>query len=172
MQKSLLVAAIWLIDLPLFVKGPRVSSSALGSFSEIANPAPAGSLAPSLSAAAGGETILSWLEPDGEEYALRFAARGKQGWSVLRTVVGRPDFDAYARGTSERAETRRRIDPRGVGAKTQRRWQVARKLLYVAASHDGGKELVVSSENPFRSQQLRTQFQFDRGEGTRSSDDP
>lgn len=60
------------------------------------NPAAPGSITPNETATSDGWTLLSWLEPVGDQLALRFAIRNAQDWSVPQTVVVRRNFDKYA----------------------------------------------------------------------------
>ncbi len=54
-------------------------------------PAGAGAMAPNLSLA-GRDVLLTWLEPEGEGHALRFARLRKGRWSEARTVAAGGDF--------------------------------------------------------------------------------
>ncbi|HEV2129534.1 MAG TPA: sialidase family protein [Longimicrobiaceae bacterium] len=58
---------------------------------EISSPAAPGSAQPNL-AAAGQRVYLSWLEPQGEEHALRLALRENGSWSQPRTVARGANF--------------------------------------------------------------------------------
>lgn len=58
---------------------------------EISSPAPPGSAQPNL-VAAGERVYLSWLEPQGEEHALRLAVRESGSWSEPRSVARGPNF--------------------------------------------------------------------------------
>ena len=49
--------------------------------------AAAGSMGPNLIRSAGGTTVLSWIEPDGEGHALRHSQLVNGNWSAPRTVV-------------------------------------------------------------------------------------
>ncbi|MDH5310629.1 MAG: glycoside hydrolase, partial [Gammaproteobacteria bacterium] len=51
------------------------------------NPAANGALAPYLASATDGRVVMSWLEPDGEGHALRYAEFGVEGWAEPRTVA-------------------------------------------------------------------------------------
>jgi hypothetical protein len=50
-------------------------------------PAAAGASLPRLSSDAAGTAWLSWIEPQGEGHALKFASLGAQGWSTARTAA-------------------------------------------------------------------------------------
>lgn len=54
--------------------------------------AAAGSAEPRLTEGRGGPTVLSWLEPDGDATALRFAVLGPEGWGPTRTVARGDDW--------------------------------------------------------------------------------
>ena len=58
----------------------------------IASPAAAGSGGPHLAAAADGSVVLSWLEPDGQAHALRFATLDGAAWSAPRTLARGEDW--------------------------------------------------------------------------------
>jgi len=60
------------------------------------NPAAPGSITPNETETPDGQVLLSWLEPDKDGQALRFAIRGSQQWSAAKTVVIRKNFDKYA----------------------------------------------------------------------------
>jgi len=55
---------------------------------------PPGSMAPELAVGGDGRAYLSWLEPQGSGYALRFAAYDDAGWGVARTVAQGNDWVA------------------------------------------------------------------------------
>ncbi|HEU4616699.1 MAG TPA: hypothetical protein VFV10_01595 [Gammaproteobacteria bacterium] len=55
-------------------------------------PAGPGSGEPRLSVAPGGEVLLTWLEPDGDDYAFKFARLEDGGWSAPGLVARRDDF--------------------------------------------------------------------------------
>lgn len=57
-------------------------------------PVPAGldSAEPNLAVGADNTVLLSWLEPEGEAYALRFARLGIKGWSAPLTVAKSADW--------------------------------------------------------------------------------
>ena len=59
---------------------------------ELRNPAPPGSLAPSLSAMSDGRVILSWLEPVDSVLAFRFATWNGTNWTRPNTVLRRTDL--------------------------------------------------------------------------------
>ncbi len=59
---------------------------------EIPNPAAPGSGEASLAALPDGRAVLSWIEPAGEENAVRLAVREKDAWSEPRTIARGPDF--------------------------------------------------------------------------------
>ena len=61
----------------------------------LSNPVPAGSICPNQTATPDGRILLSWLEPTGDQLALRFAIRQEQGWSQPQTVVVRKNLDRY-----------------------------------------------------------------------------
>ena len=54
---------------------------------ELPVPAASGSAEPNLAAGLDGTVLLSWLEPAGDEHALRFAALADSGWSEPLTVA-------------------------------------------------------------------------------------
>ena len=60
------------------------------------NPAAPGSITPNETETPDGQVLLSWLEPDNDGQALRFAIRGSRQWSAPQTVVARKNFDKYA----------------------------------------------------------------------------
>lgn len=139
MKKLLLLVAICLVGSVILVKRPRFGSSTGGSFSEVSNPAASGSVAPSLSAAPAEEIILSWLEPVGQEYALRFAVRSKHGWGAVQTVIRRPDFDVYAEAPPSvlKLENGSMLAVWAQRLKGTGKWPG--NYLYAAASQDGGE---------------------------------
>jgi hypothetical protein len=49
-------------------------------------------LAPRLAAGPGGSVVLSWLEPDGEDHLLKFAAWTGEGWGPAGTVARGADW--------------------------------------------------------------------------------
>lgn len=53
---------------------------------------PKGSMAAEISAGADGKLYLSWLEPQGEGHALRFARFDDNGWSAVRTAAAGGDW--------------------------------------------------------------------------------
>lgn len=55
-------------------------------------PAPDGAAQPDLVTAPDGTLLLSWLEPEGDGHALRFARHGTGGWSVPRTIARGDDW--------------------------------------------------------------------------------
>lgn len=59
---------------------------------EIASPAAPGSGEPNLSTGGDGRVYLSWIEPDADGHALRFAVRSGEGWSEPRTVARGEDW--------------------------------------------------------------------------------
>ncbi len=59
---------------------------------ELHVPCAAGSAQPGLSVGADGVLRLSWVEPRGEEHALRFARLAADGWSAPREVARGPDW--------------------------------------------------------------------------------
>ncbi len=62
----------------------------------LSNPAAPGSITPNQTETPDGQVLLSWLEPDNEGLALRFATRDAQQWTAPQTVVKRTNFDKYA----------------------------------------------------------------------------
>ncbi len=58
----------------------------------IPSPAGPGSAEPNLSTAADGTVLLSWIEPDGEGHALRYAVLDDAGWTAARTIVRGTDW--------------------------------------------------------------------------------
>ncbi len=56
----------------------------------------AGSQTPNLFAAADGALVLTWLEPAGQDLALRLALHDAEGWNAPVTVVQGPLFDNWA----------------------------------------------------------------------------
>jgi hypothetical protein len=125
--------------LAIFLSWSHVRSSSVGNFSEISNPAAAGSRSPSLSATPKGDVILSWLEPSGGEQALRFSARSKSVWSSVETVIRRPDFDVYAEAPPSvlALENGSILAVWAQKLKGTAKWPG--NYLYTAASQDGGK---------------------------------
>lgn len=64
---------------------------------EIPSPAAPGSGEPNLALGPGDDVHLTWIEPDGEGHALRFATGSGAGWSVPRTIArGRDWFINWA----------------------------------------------------------------------------
>jgi hypothetical protein len=63
------------------------STAALGTVSRLAPPVGAGSGQPRLVAGPGGQAVLSWLEPDGSEHALKYAELHGTEWSAPVTVA-------------------------------------------------------------------------------------
>lgn len=55
-------------------------------------PAATGSMAPNLAAGPDGSIVLSWIEPDGEHDALRFATFENGNWGQSRTVAAGNDW--------------------------------------------------------------------------------
>lgn len=66
-------------------------STPFAAFEELSSPAAPGSAQPNL-AAVGDRVYLSWLEPQGEEHALRFAVRERGSWSEPHTVAQGANF--------------------------------------------------------------------------------
>ena len=70
---------------------PAVSGCAQNVPPEVARaieiPAPAGSMAPNLATGTDGTVVLSWIEPDADGHALRYAALGDGNWGEPRTVA-------------------------------------------------------------------------------------
>lgn len=62
------------------------------SFSEIEGPAGDGAAQPRLVTAQDGSGLLSWLEPAGDDYALRFAQLDNDAWREPRTVASGDDW--------------------------------------------------------------------------------
>lgn len=58
----------------------------------IVSPVAEGSAQPRLVVSPGGEVILSWLEPTGDDYALKFSSLSANGWSEARTVAQGDDW--------------------------------------------------------------------------------
>ena len=56
-------------------------------FAEVSSPTGAGSAQQRLSFGGDGDVVLSWLEPGAEDYALKYAILGAEGWSDARTVT-------------------------------------------------------------------------------------
>jgi hypothetical protein len=50
-------------------------------------PAAVGSMGPNLASGPDGNLVLSWIEPDGDGHALRYAVFGNAGWGAPRTVA-------------------------------------------------------------------------------------
>jgi len=128
-----------LLALAILIGWPRPNISTAASFSEISNPAVAGSLAPSLSATPQGQVILSWLEPSGPDLALRFAIRSERGWSAVQTVIRRPDFDVYAEAPPAVLKLRNGAFLAVWAQKRHGTGKWPGNYLYTAASWDGGK---------------------------------
>ena len=55
-------------------------------------PAPDGAAQPNLVAAPDGTLLLSWIEPDADGHALRFARHDARGWSTPRTIARGSDW--------------------------------------------------------------------------------
>src|SRR5213079_1923310 len=53
----------------------------------IPNPSAPGSIQPNWSTTADGAVLLSWVEPQKDAYALRYAVRRGSAWSEARTIV-------------------------------------------------------------------------------------
>src|SRR5688572_13606636 len=64
---------------------------ALNVITEVGSPAPVGAAGPFLFATRDG-VLLSWLEPRGERFALRFSRYANKQWSAPRTIVERGDL--------------------------------------------------------------------------------
>jgi len=108
--------------------------------SPLSNPAAPGSITPNQTETPDGQVLLSWLEPDNEGLALRFAIRGSQQWTSPQTVVKRTNFDRYAEAPpwvlslpdrSLLAVWSEQL-PKGTS-----KW--AGNYLYTSVSSDGGK---------------------------------
>jgi len=69
--------------------GPETPAS---SVSVIDVPAAADSMGPNLVVGADNTTVLSWMEPDGEGFALRYAKLGDHGWGTPRTIARGDDW--------------------------------------------------------------------------------
>lgn len=94
-RRILLLAGIALI-VCVSMSWRSESAETIENVRPLSNPAPPGSMAPSLSATLDGKVILSWLEPADVGLALRFAIWDGNAWSLTGTVVQRSDFDVYA----------------------------------------------------------------------------
>src|SRR5690606_31819213 len=70
---------------------PADRAAAPGEVVAVPAPAAAGSLAPRL-VRGPADTVLSWLEPDGDGYALRYATWQGAGWGAARTVARGDDW--------------------------------------------------------------------------------
>lgn len=55
-------------------------------------PAPDGAAQPDLVVAPDGTVLLSWIEPEGEGHALRFARHGTDGWSAPQVIARGDDW--------------------------------------------------------------------------------
>src|SRR5262245_42778027 len=73
------------------------------SVTELKLPAPHDSMGQNMVAGPDGRAYLSWLEPAGKAFTLRFSVRGPQGWSAPKTIatgtnwfVSDVDFPAVA----------------------------------------------------------------------------
>jgi hypothetical protein len=128
-----------LSGLAIFLAWSHVRSSTVGSFSEISNPAAAGSRSPSLSATPKGNVILSWLEPSGAEQALRFSVRRKSVWGSVETVIRRSDFDGYAEAPPSVLALENGSILAVWAEKLNGTGKWPGNYLYTAASQDGGK---------------------------------
>lgn len=65
---------------------------ALGTPRPLAGPAAPGSGEPHLAASPSGDVVLSWIEPDGDSYALKFAELHGERWTEPRTVASGADW--------------------------------------------------------------------------------
>ncbi len=81
----LLFAVLGLLGCERSPPGPLV-------FAEIDSPAGAGSAQPRLAVGPDGRALLSWLEPADDDYTLKFAALGEQGWAEAQTVAAADDW--------------------------------------------------------------------------------
>jgi hypothetical protein len=61
-------------------------------WSTLEAPVALGSAEPRLTAGPDGAAVLSWLEPDGEEYVLKYSVLGPTGWGAAVTVARGADF--------------------------------------------------------------------------------
>jgi hypothetical protein len=139
MRYRMLLITSCLSGLAILLSWPHVRSSPVGNFSEISNPAAAGSRSPSLSATAKGDVILSWLEPSGAEQALRFSVRSKSVWGSVETVIRRPDFDVYAEAPPSILALENGSILAVWAQKLNGTGKWPGNYLYTSASQDGGK---------------------------------
>ena len=82
MIRSLLLGA--LLALPAFCQ--TFSAAAL------ANPSGPGSLQPNWSVAPNGSAVFSWIEPQGDSFALRYSVRHAGAWSPAITIAANRHF--------------------------------------------------------------------------------
>jgi len=86
-MRSLRVAALTAAACALGAAGCSGGAVRPGEPRVIACPAAPGSQAPNLAAGLDGRLYLSWIEPAGEEHALRYSTWSDGGWSSPRTVA-------------------------------------------------------------------------------------
>ncbi len=67
--------------------GPAQAVAAQAQAAQLAVPAADGSGQPRLSAGPGGQLVMSWLQPDGDGYALEYARFGHGAWGPAATVA-------------------------------------------------------------------------------------
>lgn len=113
---------------------PALDAAALR---EVGNPAAPGSGEANLAVTPDGRILLSWIEPDGDGHALRFAALGDEGFGDARTIArGERWFVNFADFPGLRPRRPPRRDP---GARAARRRLVPCALLGLPAPGARGR---------------------------------
>ena len=105
---------------------------------ELRNPAPPGSLAPSLSATSDGKVMLSWLEPVDSVLTFRFATWNGSNWTRPNTVLRRADLQPDSAAPPVIASLRDGSMVAVWPAVVKGTGKEDGNFLYSAASRDGG----------------------------------